>query len=227
MEARGFGFGPAPPVYGSIVPQQSESKMATKISIYDFITENLKLILPVQIRSNKNLFDTFVDIFMNEVQTTEEHRQMFAERIKTSLDELIFTYRTALVLELDRHEGKFNQIYYREIYDKIFRSSNYKLAFVSHDKLINMDHEIDYTYKKSVNDEIEYLVGEFKKYVSKHPGYMRMSCRTSKDGTPYGQHSKVFVDDIVKTKVSRFTFEFKIVKGKDGVDNAYIIVVRT
>lgn len=212
--------------FPSIVPEQAQSKTGTKMNIYSYIIDNLKHILPIQIRDDKTLLETFIDIFMNEVQITEEHRQMFKDKVKTSLEELVFAYRIALMLELDRHSDKFNQIYYQEIYDRIFRNTNYKLAFVSNNKIMDMDHEISYRYKKSVEDEIEYLVNEFKKYVSNHPGVNRMSIRISKNGMQYREHAKIFVDDIVNTKISRFTFELKTVKDKDGVNNLFVVVIR-
>lgn len=177
------------------------SRFQTRTAIYNFIADKLQSLLPDVISSNKVLFDMFIVLLMNEIKITDAHRKMYIDKIKTSLDELLFAMRTAIIIQLDNNKVMFDERFYEEIYNEIFQTRDYNLfqdAIKSYQIVLD---QID-----RVEIEVNHMISKFNKKQAKYPYENTFWIGKDSNGDAYETYSDDFFKELEKNPHDKFTF---------------------
>lgn len=140
---------------------------------------------------------------MNEIKITDVYRDMFVDKIRLSLDELLFTMRTAIIIKLDDNKAMFGN-YYEEIYNEIFQTRDYDLsnAFQTAIKKYRIvKDQID-----RLEIEINYMICKFNRKQAKNPYQNIFFIEKDSNGNMYEEYSDVFFRELEKNQRDGFTF---------------------
>lgn len=179
------------------------------------ISENLKSLIPSSIKDDQVLFDIFVKLLLNETEINDDHRAMFLSKTNTTLDELIFSFRT--MINLDRGHKVVRQTHTLMFVDT--KSSN---------------KELDKINKKSIKKEVKYLVQQFKGWATVSPYRNQLLFDQGRCGFLYKTFCQQFFIEIEKItyegfKFRRHTTKRRVITG-DGeekfVTDIGVLVVR-